>query len=229
MKTYENFSNSSLGSEEEKTYLNKIFKHHYSKKYKEKYASILEEKYQITREEDKKNSKDKSTKIWKLSKYVLGAAACILVLVFAWPSINDSNPNTLAQLVQEHSSKDFLRNREVKRGSNMDSEFRVTAIQLYNDKKYKEALESYNSVENLNNEDQFWMAMATFYSKEYISSENLFKDLMGTNELKYQDEVKWYYALSLLQNGKNKEAKQVLSQLNRWKSKEAKELIKILE
>lgn len=226
MKKHQDFSTSSLDTEEEKAYLSKLFNNYYSKENKKRYATILEDKYQVLRIE--KDEPKKSIKIWRIAKYVLGAAACFVLLLMVWPDIDD-NRNKYAELVNKYSTTDFLQNREIKRGSAMDDEYRIAAIQSYNKGKYQDALQSYELVKNLNKEDNFWMGMASFYEKDYVTSESVFKDLLLAEDMKYGNELKWYYALSLLQNGKNKQAEPLLKEMNSWKSSEAQELLKALK
>jgi len=227
MKRYKDFSNSALDSEVEKAYLNELFNNYYTNEHKKKYAAILEEKYRVLRTE-RDDKPTKTLNIMRWGKYAIGAAACFLVFFLLWPEI-DGSRNNFAELVDKYSTTDFLQNREIKRGSTMDDEYRTAAIQYYNEGKYQDALQSYESVKNLDNEDKFWMAMATFYEKDYVSAESIFEELYIAGDLKYANELKWYYALSLLQNGKKKEAEVLLREMNSWKSNEARQLLNALK
>lgn len=227
MKKYKDFSNSRLNTEEEKAYLHKLFNNYYSKEHKEKYATVLEEKYQVSRNSSNGNSTN-SVKRIRMIKYFMGAAACLLLFFLAWPIINGSGDN-IGELVNKYSSTDILKNREIKRGQATNDEFRTAAIQNYNERNYQEAIESYNLVEDATQEDNFWMAMSYFYKKDYKTAEFEFKNLYQAEEVKFKSELKWYYALSLLQNGKKKEAEVVLKEIQSWKSQEVQQLLNALK
>ncbi len=227
MKRYKDFSNSTLNTEVEKAYLNELFHNYYTNEHKKKYAAILEEKYQVIRTE-KNDEPTKTLNLMRWGKYALGAAACFLVFILVWPEIG-GNQNNFADLVDKYSTTDFLQNREIKRGSTMDDEYRMKAIQYYNESKYQEALQSYELVKDQDNEDKFWMAMATFYEKDYVSAERIFEALYIAADIKYTNELKWYYALSLLQNGKKNEAEALLKEMKSWKSEEARQLLNALK
>ena len=226
MKKYKDFSTSSLNTEDEKAYLDKLYKNHYDKAYKKKYSKILEDKYQVVREDTAKSNK--SAMIIRLGKYALGAAACAVLIILALPLINNSGTN-LNQLVQEYSTKDILMNREIKRGQAMDDEFRIEAIQNYNAGNFATALESYEKIDQPNDEDMFWKGMTQFYMKDYLQAEATFTPLQNAENLKFKAELNWYYTLSLLQNGKTEEAKEQLKTMDSWKSEEARKLLKAIK
>lgn len=227
MTKFRDFSDSALNNEEEQTYLKKIFDTHFDKKYKERYAKILEDKHQITRDASNVIPK-KSTNTRRILLFVAAAAAVFLLFFMVKPLISPSGGN-LMELTNQYASAEVLLNKDIKRGEVIDEQARAEAIQLYNSGKYTEALSQYGLIDQLSNEDVFWVGMSHFNAQEYQAAETQFASLADQADLKYKEELKWYYALTLLQNGKNDEAKEVLQSMISWKGAEVKKLLGAME
>jgi hypothetical protein len=169
-----------------------------------------------------------AAKIISFKNLRIFSAAASLILVFSMLFLfnNDQSP-------ENYASK-YVDNQLITIGTEMsDSKTNLTkAIELYNNKKYKEALDLFKTLQ-ADSQTLEYQGLCHLQIKDYDMALKFFKDLKTDNTL-LQNKGAFLEAITLLKMKKESEAKQLLKTIsetenNYFGKKEAKEMLLLFE
>lgn len=110
----------------------------------------------------------------------------------------------------------------------------VTAIQLYNENKYKEAITEFNKVvmaDPSNNAAKLFLGICYTETQQFTNATNYFKKIIDQEDPIFQEHASWYLSLCYIKTHETGKARQLLSNLVSTRSfymAQASELLKKL-
>ncbi|MCB9232510.1 MAG: hypothetical protein H6581_12645 [Bacteroidia bacterium] len=167
-------------------------------------------------------------------RYAMAAAVALLVVVggyFLFQSLQDpqlTNQEIFAQNFEPYPSYFTLRSNVSR-----DSLLQV-AFDAYSAKNYQKALTGFESALADSSSDtrtRFYMAMCYIGLNKPLKADPLLAKVISEKENPFRDPARWYKGLSLLQQNREKEAREVFLELSKGEGKyarQAKEILKSL-
>jgi len=116
-------------------------------------------------------------------------------------------------------------------GKNDDAAAWKAAKDAYKKADYKTTASEIEKIKSPETEQQFYLALAYLYNKNYDKSTTQFESIIQQNNINYSPTSKWYISLAYVKNNQAKQAKKHLQQIVKdksWKHKEAQKLLDAL-
>ena len=204
------------GIKEQELYLSKLIKVQHDKELRNKWESIVEK--------SPPQSIDRSSQspFLKLFFTICLLAALTFLTIKFMPS-KDLDPKHFA--LQELSQA--INHPGITKGISSDVHKRTSAIIKFNNQDFDQAILDFEKIQAATLEDNFYLGMAHFYSKEYNQAAALLTPISNTESV-LTEEAKWYLSLTHILNDSPEKAISLLEQIrpNQWKYGDAQQLIK---
>ena len=191
-----------------------------NRRYRDKLASKLSKEYQISRQTTRK----RDTKVKWLRP--LAIAASILILITAGNIL--LNKQSLSDFAFEMIHQDYLQHPGFNKGAGQTDETRTSGVEAFVNREFSEAATLFESINEKNEEDRFYLALSLLYSADYLSAINQFKEIQKNSDNRFRQETNWFLSLALIQNDQLEEASTILGEigLDEWHHEDAQELLK---
>lgn len=157
-------------------------------------------------------------------------AASIMVLLYIGNDmmIQKQSAQTLAQGYLE--SEPLHHPGAIKGVSDQDQQNRLLAISLFDSKKYQEAIDKFNLIDQIDDQDTFYLGLSYLYTNQVDSAIPYFNALENNTTI-YREEINWFLSVAYILNNNSAMAKSRLVKIENgeWNYQKAKKLLKNLE
>ena len=223
MKEIDKFANNEMDENHEKKYLESLYEKHYDQKLKSSYSEKLKEDYKVLRS----SAVPKSNSSFTLKYILLGASGIAAVLVFVLFALPALQKGTNLNAKEFAQSLIVIEDIDVKRGQQIDSKLQLDIIEAYNSGGYNKALELYNQLSNLTNEDKYFKGRLLLFQHDYKEAIIAFEQIEGRDTFNYNMELKYWLGVAYASIGNNDSARPLLTEIAKssWKTKEAQGIL----
>jgi hypothetical protein len=223
-----NYFNNKLNEKEDEEITRKLIEASQDHEHKKRWGQILEEKHKIL-PPSKNTAKKKSQKKILFKKIAL-AAASVLLLLFAGIAYNNILSPSVAQLDTEALVRSYLAEKyhypNLKKGVT-EEDFRAKATHAYSRMDYQEAIQYYDQIPNLEEEDFVFKGLSYLYQHQSEKAIPLLEKaiaLIPFKSFRSDEEIKWHLCLAYIKNQDFEKAKIELNTLaSNKKSKRQKD------
>ncbi len=153
---------------------------------------------------------------------ILGVLAFLLYDKLTKPNQADLVNNYIAET---HTAPTTLM------GENDNAAAWKAAKNAYQKGEYETTASEIEKITSPEPEQQFYLALAHLYNKNYDKSIAQFESIIQQNNINYAPSSKWYISLAYLKNNQAEQAKKYLQQIVKdksWKHQEAQKLLETL-
>jgi len=158
---------------------------------------------------------------WIIGFLILGIIAFLLYKYgFTEPNIEENSVDDHIAMI--HTAPTTLM------GENDDAAVWKAARDAYQKGDYEATIREIEKIKSPKTEQQFYLALAYLYNKNYDKSITQFETVIQQNNINYSPTSKWYISLAYLKNNQAEQAEKYLQQIVKeksWKYQEAQKLL----
>lgn len=205
--------------------LSKAFVQVMYKNQKTKYSNVLRDKYGV-HEKEVPNTRDKKPSANYSMRWLIALIIIAILGGAYYFSTQKNNMSKEIMIVNQYALNDVYKHPGNIKGSNEQD--LINAIQSYNTKDYKTALEFFDNASSQTIETKFYSAMCNFYLKKYdVAAEKLSN--VSLQKSVYEQEVKWFLGIALILDNKIDQGKKVLEtiQPSDWNYEKAQKVLSL--
>ncbi len=190
--------------------------------FRQKWIQVLYDKHGISK---KPASKIKS--IFGIHMIRMIAAAVIGIGLFAIATIYLTNINKAEHLAEAYIYEQVYIHPGSVKGVEDATINRILAIKAFNNQDYKTAAQYFSAIDTPTQQDAYYNGLSFLLNKEYAEALTQFAVVQEQGD-RYQQEINWYMALTLLLDGQNTAAVKALQKIKEgeWNYTEAQKLLK---
>jgi len=159
--------------------------------------------------------------------YLKRIAAVLIAGVLAFLLYDNFTKPNQTNLVNNHITETHTAPTTLM-GENDDAAAWKAARDAYQKGDYEATIREIEKIKSPKTEQQFYLALAYLYNKNYDKSITQFETVIQQNNINYSPTSKWYISLAYLKNNQAEQAEKYLQQIVKeksWKYQEAQKLL----